>query len=211
MYCERSGQIGSTTRLCFHQLVFGPKIVHGKIVFFQLQLIHLFIMRKDCSSQMVMAMEKDPLRVLPWYQCFMRVHVGPTSCAPLMNCYSSMNLVSEIVGYALNLPLIEHPEPYELWWKDKFYQDHASRRRSFTLCGYGDLVVCDVLPMHMHVCSILLGKSWMDMRQLTYHYDGEFSFVRKGRFRLRSVISDGLRAGYVYLGGRFLCRGIVYY
>ena len=177
MHRERLGQISRTTRLGFHQLVFKAMVVHGKIVFFQLQLILLFIMRKDCSSQMVMAMEKDPLRVLPWYQCFMRVHVGPTSCAPLMNCYSSMNLVSEIVGYALNLPLIEHPEPYELWWKDKFYQDHASRRRSFTLCGYGDLVVCDVLPMHMHVCSILLGKSWMDMRQLTYHYDGEFSFV----------------------------------
>ena len=131
MHRERLGQISRTTRLGFHQLVFKAMVVHGKIVFFQLQLILLFIMRKDCSSQMVMAMEKDPLRVLPWYQCFMRVHVGPTSCAPLMNCYSSMNLVSEIVGYALNLPLIEHPEPYELWWKDKFYRDHASRGSMF--------------------------------------------------------------------------------
>ena len=164
MHRERSGQISSTTRLCFHQLVFGPKTVHGKIVFFQLRSIFLFIMRKDCSSQMVMAMEKDPLRVLPWYQCFMRVRVGPASCAMLINFYSSMNFVSKTVVDALNLPLIEHSQPYEFWLMDKFDQDHASRRSSFPLCGYGDLVVCDVLPMHMLVCSIMLGKPWTDMR-----------------------------------------------
>ena len=77
-------------------------------------------MRKDCSSQMMMSAEKDPLRALPWYQCFTRVRVGPASCATLMNCYSGMNLVSQTMVDALNLPLIEHPEPYELWWKDKF-------------------------------------------------------------------------------------------
>ena len=126
MYCERSGQIGSTTRLCFHQLVFGPKIVHGKIVFFQLRLIFLFIMRNDCSSQIVMAMEKDPLRALPLYQCFTCLRVGLANSATLMNCCSSMNLVTKTVVHALNLPLIEQPEPYELWWKDNFYQDHAS-------------------------------------------------------------------------------------
>ena len=133
---------------------------------------------------MVIAMEKDLLRALPWYQCFMRVRVGPASCAMLINCYSSMNFVSKTVVDALNLPLIEHSEPYEFWLTDKFDQDHASRRSSFPLCGYGDLVVCDVLPMHMHVSSILLGKPWTDLRQLSYHYDGEFSFVWKGRLIL---------------------------
>ena len=140
----------------------------------------LFSMKKDCSLQMVMAMEKDPLRALPWYHCFMRVCVRPASCAMLINCYSSMNFVSKTVVDALNLPLIEHSKPSEFWLMDKFDQDHASRRSSFPLCGYGDLVVCDVLPMHMHVSSILLGKPWTDLRQLSYHYDGEFSFVRKG-------------------------------
>ena len=38
--------------------------------------------------------------------------------------------------------------------------------------------------MHMHVCSILLGKPWTDLRHLSYHYDGEFSFVWKGRLIL---------------------------
>ena len=93
----------------------------------------------------------------------------------------------------------------------EFYQDHASRRSSFPLCGYDDLVVCDVLPMYMHVCSILLEKSWTDRRQLTYHYDGEFSFVQKGRLPSRYVVSHEMHAGYVYLGGRFLCRGIVHW
>ena len=80
----------------------------------------------------------------------MRVSVGLASCAMLMNCYSSMNLVSKSVVDSLNLPLIEHPEPCELWWTDKFYQDHASCRSSFPLHGYGDLVVYDLHPMHMH-------------------------------------------------------------
>ena len=71
--------------------------------------IEFFIMRKDCSSQMTMSAEKDPLRALPWYQCFTRVCVGPASCATLMNCYSNMNLVSRTMVDALNLPLMEHP------------------------------------------------------------------------------------------------------
>ena len=50
----------------------------------------------------------------------MRVSVGLASCAMLMNCYSSMNLASKTIIDALNLPLIEHPELYELWWTDKF-------------------------------------------------------------------------------------------
>ena len=83
-------------------------------------------MKKDYSLQMVLAMEKDPLRALPWYQCFTRLRVGPANSATLMNCCSSMNLVTKTVVHALNLPLIEQPEPYELWWKDNFYQDHAS-------------------------------------------------------------------------------------
>ena len=106
----------------------------------------------------MMSVEKDPLRALPWYQCFMRLRVGQANSATLMNCCSSMNLVTKTIVHALNLPLIEQPEPYELWWKDKFYRDHASRVEvCFTLCRY-------VLPMHMHVCSIMLGKPWTDMR-----------------------------------------------
>ena len=63
-------------------------------IFLRVTIEDFFIMRKDCSSQMMMAVEKDPLRALPWYQCFTRVRVGPASCATLMNCYSNMNLVS---------------------------------------------------------------------------------------------------------------------
>ena len=161
---ERSGpNSGSdlTTRFDPHQLVFRAEVIHDTIFFFEL-LLNLFIMRKDCSSQMMMSVEKDPLRSLPWYQCFTRVRVGPTSCATLMNCYSGMNLVSRTMVDALNLPLIEHPEPYELWWKDKFVKIMHCVEVRFTLCGYGDLVMCDVLPMHMHTCSILLGKPWTD-------------------------------------------------
>ena len=129
VHCIMKDRAKSVARqgCAFNQLVFGAKVVHGKIVFFHLQVIFLFIIWKDCSSQKVMAMEKDPLRALPWYQCFMRVRVGPASCPILMNFYSSMNLVSKTVVDAWNLSLAEHPEPYELWWTDKFFQDHASR------------------------------------------------------------------------------------
>ena len=96
------------------------------VQYFSSSSIEFFIMRKDCSSQMMMSAEKDPLRALPWYQCFTRVCVGPASCATLMNFYFSMNLVSQTMVDALNLPLMEHPEPYELWWKDKFCRDHAA-------------------------------------------------------------------------------------
>jgi len=115
---ERSGRNNRsdlTSRFGSHQVVFRAKVVHDTIFFFELLLKIFFIMRKDCSSQMMMAVEKDPLRSLPWYQCFTRVRVGPTSCATLMNCYSSMNMVSQTMVDALNLLLIEHPKPYELW------------------------------------------------------------------------------------------------
>ena len=116
------------------------------------------------KSQMMMSGAKDPLRALPWYQCFTCMRVGPASCATLMNCYSGMNLVTQSMVDALNLSLIEHPEPYELWWKDKFVKIMHRVEVRFILCGYGDLVMCDVLPMHMHTCSILLGKPCTDKR-----------------------------------------------
>ena len=144
---------------------------------------------------MMMSVEKDPLRALPWYQCFTRVRVGPASCATLMNCYSSMNLVSKTMVDALNLLLIEHPEPYELWWKDRFVNIMHRIEVRFTLCGYGDRVMCDVLPVHMHTCSILLGKPWTDKRQLPYHSLGEFSFVHGGQYvSLESYTSENYMA-----------------
>ena len=84
------------------------------VQYFSLSSIELFIMWKDSSSQMIMLGAKDPLCALPWYQCFTCMRVGPASCVTLMNCYSGMNLVTQSMVDALNLSLIEHPEPYEL-------------------------------------------------------------------------------------------------
>jgi hypothetical protein len=131
---------------------------------------------------MMMSVEKDPLRALSRYQCFALVRVGLASCATLMNCYSGMNLVSKTMVDALNLPLFEHPEPYEFWWKDKFVKIMHCFEVRLILSGYDALVMCDVLPMRMHTCTILLGKPWTDKRQLTYHSVGEFSFVHGGQY-----------------------------
>ena len=78
-------------------------------------------MRKDCSSQKG-DVDEEGIHCVPCLATIaLHVRVGPASCAMLMNCHSSMNLVSKTIIDALNFPLIEHPESYELWWTDKFY------------------------------------------------------------------------------------------
>ena len=105
---------------CLHQLVLRANVVHGTIFFLRVTIELFFIIRKDCSSQMMMSVEKDQLCALWWNQCFTCVRIWPPSCATLMNCYSGMNLVNKTMVDAWNLPLFDHPEPFELWWKDKF-------------------------------------------------------------------------------------------
>ena len=86
--------------------------------------------------------------------------MGKISCAMMMDCCSQINFVSQSLVDALKLVVIEHPDPYKLSWQGKFVIIKHQVEVVFKFCEQIDVVVCDVLPHHMHVCTLILGQPW---------------------------------------------------
>jgi hypothetical protein len=131
--------------------------------------------------------EKDPSRALSWFQIYTRVKVGPTTCAAMFDRSSEINLVSQTLVDALKLVVIEHPDPYKLRWQGKFVTIKHQVEVTFGFCGFTNSVFCDVLPYHMYMCSLILGKSWTKKRELQIDKSGYFSWrkfqiLRNGRW-----------------------------
>ena len=127
--------------------------------------------------------EKDPSRALSWFQIYTRVKVGPTTCAAMFDRSSEINLVSQTLVDALKLVVIEHPDPYKLRWQGKFVTIKHQVEVTFGFCGFTNSVFCDVLPYHMYMCSLILGKSWTKKRELQIDKSGYFSWRKFQIFR----------------------------
>lgn len=54
---------------------------------------------------------------------------------------------------------------------------------TFGFCGFTNSVFCDVLPYHMYMCSLILGKSWTKKRELQIDKSGYFSWRKFKIFR----------------------------
>ena len=109
--------------------------------------------------------ERNPLQEIGSSQFYARCQVGATTSAVMVDKFAAMNLASQTFVDQLKLQMMPHPEPYKIRWQDQYLVIKHRVEVRFTLCGLADLVVCDVLPTHMRVCSLLLGKPWTDRRK----------------------------------------------
>ena len=127
--------------------------------------------------------EKDPSRALSWFQIYTRVKFGPTTCTAMFDRSSEINLVSQTLVDALKLVVIEHPDPYKRRWQGKFVTIKHQVAVTFGFCVFTNSVFCDVLPYHMYMCNLILGKSWTKKRELQIDKSGYFSWRKFQIFR----------------------------
>ncbi|XP_010530537.1 PREDICTED: uncharacterized protein LOC104807122 [Tarenaya hassleriana] len=103
-------------------------------------------------------------------------------CSIIIDGGSCTNVASTLLVEKLKLPTTSHPKPYKLQWLNESGETKVRRQVQipFTIGGYVDEVLCDVVPMQ--AAHILLGRPWQfDTRA---HHDGftnRYSFEFKGQ------------------------------
>ncbi|RDY03940.1 hypothetical protein CR513_12402, partial [Mucuna pruriens] len=92
----------------------------------------------------------------------MNSHVGEEAKTQRENIFHSRCLIlaSKRLVKKLTLPTIVHPRSYKLLWLTKKVEFLVDKQVEvmFTLGGYKDKVVCDVVPME--AIHLLLGRPW---------------------------------------------------
>ncbi|KAJ0534568.1 putative nucleotidyltransferase, Ribonuclease H [Helianthus annuus] len=103
-------------------------------------------------------------------------------CNVIIDGGSCENIVSTTMVEKLNLPLHNHPEPYQLTWLKKGNLLNVTHRClvQFSIGDkYADEVWCEVLPMD--ACHILLGRPWQyDRRAKHDGFRNTYSFKKDG-------------------------------
>ena len=103
-------------------------------------------------------------------------------CNLIIDGGSCTNVASHEMVTKLNLTTIPHPRPYTLQWLKKGSEVTVSKQVlvPFSIGGYQDEVVCDVLPMD--ACHLLLGRPWQFDKDATHHgHANTYSFKLKGK------------------------------
>jgi hypothetical protein len=100
-----------------------------------------------------------------------RVIVQERACALTIDQTALINAVSSELVEKLELPLQPIPEPYFLRLGDiKMVITHQTVVQ-FLLGKLSFAVLCDVLPIHMISCHLLLGRPWYKDQGASYHMD----------------------------------------
>ena len=87
-----------------------------------------------------------------------RCVVDSKGCFVIIDGGSCANLASTYMDEKLGLPTTKHPEPYTLQWMNEcgMVKVKSQVLVSFSIGGYSDEVLCDVVPMQ--ACHMLLGR-----------------------------------------------------
>lgn len=103
-------------------------------------------------------------------------------CTVVIDGGSCENIVATSMVEKLNLPLQDHPEPYQLTWLKKGNILKVTHRClvQFSIGNkYTDEIWCEVLPMD--ACHILLGRPWQyDRRAKQDGFRNTYSFKKDG-------------------------------
>lgn len=111
-----------------------------------------------------------------------RCKVQSASCAFTIDDLSAVNLVSIELMEKLNLFTCSHPDPYLLEWTSCNLSITRRVKVPFLLGEFSDNVECDVVPVPMSSCHILLGWQWMKSHQLESDFStNSYSLLHKGR------------------------------
>lgn len=86
-------------------------------------------------------------------------------CRVVVDSGSTDNIVSEEVVSKLKLQRIPHSDPYRVTWLNKGQHVLVNEQIwvEFTIGGYKDKILCDILPMD--ACHLLLGRPWQFYRK----------------------------------------------
>ena len=81
---------------------------------------------------------------------------------------SQKNLISAEVIKILKLPMVLHPQPYNIGWMSHGQDIRVSQqcRLSYGIKPFKDEVICDVAPLE--VCDVILGQPYMWKRHAVY-------------------------------------------
>ena len=118
---------------------------------------------------------------------------------------SCANVVSKYVVDKLDLPMINHPNPYLLQWMSDCGEMKVAKQAKIPveIGDYKGKILCDVTPMT--ACHILLGRPWMSDNGVKY--DGRYNKIRftfQGqRIVIATMSPQKVRADYEELKKRF--------
>ena len=102
--------------------------------------------------------------------CYTRCQVGMGACATIVDPFSTINAASERLVKVLGLSRKPHLRPYTLWCINQGIQITHQVKVKFSLSGHGDVVICDVIPLEISVCSLVLGRPWTTDREWLHEY-----------------------------------------
>ena len=95
---------------------------------------------------------------------------------------SCINVVNAYLVDKLGLKTTKHPRPYRLQLLNNSGDIMVTRQAliSFSIGGYHDEILCDVVPMH--ASHILLGRPWQYDRRVIYNgFSNRYSFTMNGK------------------------------
>jgi hypothetical protein len=82
------------------------------------------------------------------------------ACALMIDHWSLINAASIEMVNKLGLPKTLHLQPYYLHWgSDEFNVTHQTKVQ-FCVGNFSGEVCCNILPVYMVSCHLLLGKPW---------------------------------------------------
>ena len=103
-----------------------------------------------------------------------KVIVRDRACALTIDHWNSINAASIEMVEKLELPLTPHPQPYILHWgRDKLTITHQTKVQFF-LGKISYEILCDVIPVHIVSCHLLLGRPWCSVQGAVYFMDSHY-------------------------------------
>jgi hypothetical protein len=81
-------------------------------------------------------------------------------CALTIDHWSSINVASIEMVEKLGLPRTPHPQPYYLHWGSDEFTITQQTKVQICMGKFSGEVCCNIIPVYMVSCHLLLGKPW---------------------------------------------------